>query len=599
MHMRSSNWGGIIGLALLGLTASAGAAVLGNPCSPLTYGAVGDGTVGTNNGTLNTVAIQSAIDACAARGGGIVALNPLPNGANVYLTGPIQLKSHVYLAINAGVTLLATTDQGQYSIAYLNYPMPGTNVFPFVPTRPYEALVFAYQAVDTGIMGTGTINGQGNVVSDTTNRPAGTGTGATRFDGPSYIGTTVGTPTSLFSWWTLPPPGNGATLNGTTWYTAPQTDIPTSNGVARPWLVEFYECSNVLVNGITLVNSPMWNLVLRYSSHITVTNYHVQNYSDPAATIPAPTIGPNTDGIDPVGASLLTISNIFVQVGDDDVAIKSGLPKDVVSGIQQPPGSDANMIGLPEMPSHDITITNANITGGHGISIGSEASNGVYNVTIQNINANGSSLTEGLRIKTGRTRGNYAVGIHDISIDNMIATNVVQPILIYGYYPASGPPNENGATTQCTLTTTTNCIDPPQAIQPYTPNVYNINISHLHATGATQQSVIAGVPESCILNVNMNDVSIQSTNAAPALGNGTFLLRNVTGTFTDVSLTSTFSPPVPGWIVQENVIATATGGTPFAGGVTSVNTPPLATTPPGVQCAPYPPGNVYPIGTIP
>jgi len=599
MHMRGSHWVGIIGLALSGLTASGEAAALGNPCSPLTYGAVGDGTVGTNNGTLNTVAIQSAIDACAARGGGIVALNAQPNGSNVYLTGPIQLKSHVYLAVNAGVTLLATTDQGQYSIAYLNYPMPGTNVFPFVPTRPFEALVFAYQAVDTGIIGTGTINGQGNVVSDTTNRPAGTGTGATRFEGPSYIGTTVGTPTSLYSWWTLPSPGSGAVLNGTTWYNAPQTDMPTSNGVARPWLVEFDECSNVLVNGITFVNSPMWNLVLRYSSHITVTNYHVQNYSDPAATIPAGTIGPNTDGIDPVGASFLTISNIFVQVGDDDVAIKSGLPKDVVSGIQLPPGSDVNMIGLPEMPSHDITITNANITGGHGISIGSEASNGVYNVTIQNINANGSSLTEGLRIKTGRTRGNYAVGIHDINIDNMVATDVVQPILIYGYYPAGGPPNENGATTQCTLTTTNNCIDPPQAIQPYTPNVYNINISRLHATGATQQSAIAGVPESCILNVNMNDVSIESTNAAPAVGNGTFLLRNVTGTFNNVNLVSTASPAVPGWVVQENVIATATGGTPFSPGVTSVNTPPLATTPPGAPCAPYPPGNVYPIGTIP
>ena len=78
---------------------------------------------------------------------------------NVYLTGPIQLKSHVYLAVNAGVTLLATTDQGQYSIAYLNYPMPGTNVFPFLPTAPYEALVFAYQAVDTGIIGTGVIIG--------------------------------------------------------------------------------------------------------------------------------------------------------------------------------------------------------------------------------------------------------------------------------------------------------------------------------------------------------------------------------------------------------------------------------------------------------
>jgi len=598
--MRASHWGCRIGLTLLGLGMSAGVALAaGNPCSPLTYGAVGDGTVGTNNGTLNTAAIQAAINACAARGGGIVALNPSPTGKNVYLTGPIQLKSHVYLQISGGVTLLATTDQGQYSIAYLNYPMPGTNVFPFVPTAPYEALVFAYQAVDTGIIGTGTINGQGNVVSTSTNRPAGTGTGANRYDGPSYIGTTVGTPTSLYSWWTLPSPGNGVSLNGTTWYKDPQTDIPTSNGVTRPWLVEFYECSNVTVNGITLVDSPMWNLVLRYSSYITVTNYHVQNYSDPGATIPAPTIGPNTDGIDPVGASFLTISQIAVQVGDDDIAIKSGLPLDVVSGVQMPPGSDPNSIGLPTMPSHDITITNATITGGHGISIGSEASNGVYNVSIQNISATGSSLTEGLRIKTGRTRGNYATGIHDISINNMVATDVVQPILIYGYYPAGGPPNETGATTQCTLTVTTNCIDPPQAIQQYTPNVYNIFISNLMATGASQSSVIAGVPESCILNVIMNDVSIESTAAGPAGANGTFQLRNMTGSFNNVNLTSTRSPAIPSWVVQENVIATETGGSPFPGGVTSVNTPPLATNPPGAPCAPYPPGNVYPIGFIP
>jgi polygalacturonase len=566
------------------------------PCSPLTYGAVGDGTIGTNNGTLNTAAIQSAIDACAARGGGIVALSPVPSGQNVYLTGPIQLRSHVYLEINAGVTLLATTDQGQYSIANIDYPMPGTNVSPYVPTAPYEALVFAHQALDTGIIGSGVINGQGNVVSDSNNRPAGTGTGATRFDGPSYIGTTVGTPTSLYSWWTLPSPGNGASLNGTTWYKAPQTDIPTSNGPARPWLVEFYECSNVLVNGITLVDSPMWNLVLRYSSHITVTNYHVQNYSDAAATIPAPTIGPNTDGMDPVGSSYLTISNIFVQVGDDDIAIKSGLPTDVVSGVQLPPGTDQNQIGLPAMPSHDIKVTNVNMTGGHGISIGSEASNGVYNVTIQNVHSNGSSLSEGLRIKTGRTRGNYATGIHDITVNNMIATNVVQPILIFGYYPAGGPPNETGFTTQCTLTTTTNCVDPPQAIQPNTPNLYNITISGLTATGATQQSIIAGVPESCILNVNLNNVSISSSESAPTGADGTFLLRNMTGTFNNVNMTSTQSPPIPAWVVQENVQVTATG-TP---GLTSpVNTPPLTTTPAGAQCAAIPPGNVYPIGYTP
>jgi polygalacturonase len=567
----------------------------GNPCSPLTYGAVGDGQVGTNNGTLNTTAIQTAINNCAAQGGGIVSLSRVASGQNVYLTGPIQLQSHVLLQINAGVTLLATTDMGQYSIAYLDYPMPGTNAFPFQPTAPFEALIFAYQATDTGIIGTGTINGQGNVVSTSTNRPAGTGTGANRFTGPSYIDQ-VGSPSATYSWWTMPTPGNGASLNGTTWYKAPQTDIPTSNGPARPWLVEFYQCDNVTVNGITLVDSPMWNMVLRYSSHITITNYHVQNFQDAAATIPAPTTGPNTDGIDPVGSSFIAISNINVQVGDDDVAIKSGLPTDVVAGVQLPAGSDANETGLPAMPSHDITITNANITGGHGISIGSEASNGVYNVTIQNVNANGSSLSEGLRIKSGRTRGNYATGIHDITINNMIATNVQQPILIYSYYPASGPVNETGFTTQCTLTTTTNCVDPPQAIQPNTPNIYNITISGLKATGATSASIIAGVPEACILNVNMNNVSIATSAAAPAGADGTFQLRNMTGTFTDVTLTSTHNPPIPQWVVQENVQVTATG----TSGLTSpVSTSPLTTTPPGAPCATLPPGNVLPIGTIP
>lgn len=614
--MRDSHLGGIIGLALLGLTMSAGAAMAaGNPCSPLSYGAVGDGTVGTNNGTLNTVAIQSAIDACAARGGGIVALNPSPSGKNVYLTGPIQLKSHVYLEINAGVTLLATTDQGQYSIAFLNYPMPGTNVFPFAPTAPYEALVSAYQAVDTGILGTGTINGQGNVVSTSTDRPAGTGingfaAGPITATNPSYVDSLLGGPAAKYCWWNsgvagltcpaFPAPGNGlggVSLNGTTWYVAPQTDIPTSNGPARPWLIEFYQCGYVTVNGITLTNSPMWNLVLRNDSYVTVTNLHVINYSDPAATIPNGSIGTNTDGIDPVGSSYVTITNINIQVGDDDVAIKSGLPLNVMSGVPVPvPPGDPNEVGLPTMPSHDITIAQANITGGHGISIGSEASNGVYNVLIQNINANGSSLSEGLRLKTGRTRGSYNPGIHDITVDNMVATNVVQPILIYDYYPAGGPPNEIGATQQCTATLVTNCIDPPQAIQPYTPNVYNIFISGLTATGATSQGIIAGLPESCILNVVLNNVSIATNTSSPSIGNGTFLLRNMTGTFANVNMTSTHSPPIPAWVVQENVQVTATG-TP---GLTSpVDTPPLTTTPQGIPCAAFPPGNVYPMGYIP
>jgi polygalacturonase len=604
--MRRSHLTGIIGLAPLALAMSAAAGhAAGNPCSPLTYGAVGDGIIGTNNGTLNTAAIQSAINACAAAGGGVVPLTAQPSGKNVYLTGPIQLLSHVLLEVGAGVTLLATTDEGQYSAAYLDYPMPVAATPPYAPVAPYEALVFAYQATDTGIIGTGVIDGQGNVTQPNTNRPAGTGTGANRFLGPSYINSLAAGPNALYEWYTMPSPGNGAVVNGVTWYKAPQTDVPSSNGPTRPFLVEWYECQNVTVNGITLVDSPFWSMVARYSSNITISNYHVQNYTTPQLTGPASLYG-NTDGFDPVGSSYITINNFTVQNGDDIIAIKSGLPLWVQAGVQGAPGSDPNEVNaagiyLPQMPTHDMTISNANLLGGSnsGISIGSEASNGVYNILLENLheapNAQGQGTSVGLRIKTGRSRGNYAVGDHDITVQNMTLLGTPQPIQFYSYYPNSAP----------TETANSSTWDPPQAIQPYTPNVYNITFNNLTATGATSTSVMTGVPESCILNVVMNNVSITSstggttTTVPHSLPAGMFQLRNVTGTFTNVKLTSTRSPAVAPWAEQENVQVTTAGTTPampFPYTGPGTGTGPLATNPPGAVCAT---SNNYPLGTIP
>src|SRR5208282_4992546 len=138
-------------------------------------------------------------------------------------------------------------------------------------------------------------------------------------------------------------------------------------------------------------------------------------------------------------------------------------------------------------------------------------------------NASGTGLSEVLRIKTGRTRGNYATGIHDIDVKNMVATGASQPILVYDYYPASSPPTE---------TSSSATWDVPQAIQPNTPNVYNLTISGLTATNATSAAVISGVPEACILNVILNNVSITTntsgvTTAVPnSLPAGMFQLRN-------------------------------------------------------------------------
>ena len=72
--MRTSHL--IIALAPLALAMTAGAAAAagGAVLAADYHGAIGDGTIGTNNGTLNTSFIQAAINACAAQGGGIVAV---------------------------------------------------------------------------------------------------------------------------------------------------------------------------------------------------------------------------------------------------------------------------------------------------------------------------------------------------------------------------------------------------------------------------------------------------------------------------------------------------------------------------------------------
>ena len=129
-----------------------------------------------------------------------------------------------------------------------------------------------------------------------------------------------------------------------------------------PWLVEFYQCTNVTVNHVTLTNAPMWNLVFRYSDHITVSEYTATVTPDPLVA--------QTDGIDLIGSSNATLLFLNIGSGGDSVALKSGLVPDAIAG-------DPNEAGLPQRPTHDVKIINSTFTNGHGIVVGSEAVNGV------------------------------------------------------------------------------------------------------------------------------------------------------------------------------------------------------------------------------
>ena len=84
--------------------------------------------------------------------------------------------------------------------------------------------------------------------------------------------------------------------------------------------MEFYNCTRVQVEGVLLTNSPMWDLGLRYDTDVEVEGLRVFNNAND------PTGAPNTDGVDLVGSRDVRLSHLDIDTGDDDVAMKSGLP---------------------------------------------------------------------------------------------------------------------------------------------------------------------------------------------------------------------------------------------------------------------------------
>jgi polygalacturonase len=199
-------------------------------CNPRSYGAVAEGM------TDNTAAIPTAIDRCADRGG-IVPIT----GGGTYVTGPIELRSRIFLRIDAPTLLKNTSDHTQYQPAFIGYPFRFANDPALIGTGPQltgkpEAMISAANVEDSGICGDGTIDGGGNV-------PAAAATS----DNPGAL-----------SWWQLA--ANAKSLISYPGF----PDIPTSNGLPRPWLAEFYNSKRIRIEGVLLTNSPMWDLALRY-----------------------------------------------------------------------------------------------------------------------------------------------------------------------------------------------------------------------------------------------------------------------------------------------------------------------------------------------
>ncbi len=227
----------------------------------------------------------------------------------------------------------------------------------------------------------------------------------------------------------------------------------------RPRLILIDHSKHIRIEGVTIQNSASWQVTLYYSDDVTIRD----------GRILAPERSPNTDGVDPFSSHHVTISHMTIDVGDDNIAIKSGQP-----------GS----LG-PDDPSTDITVIDCNFLHGHGMSIGSEVSGGVQNVRVARVHFQGTA--NGVRVKSNRDRGG---DIGNLDFRDLTMQDVATPILITEYYPRI--PDQDSA----------------QPGTPLTPHFHDIRIENLKATGAKTAGFIVGLPESPITSITLTNVDI-------------------------------------------------------------------------------------------
>jgi polygalacturonase len=323
--------------------------------------------------------------------------------AGTYLSAPIVLKSKITLQLDKGATLLGSADHGDYP-AMMEFRAPGL-----------QPLVSAIGASNVSITGEGVIDGAGE------------------------------------SWWQMARSVKNAGIVG--------------SGHPRPTLVVFDHCKHVLVEGVTIQNSPMWQLVPYYSDDVTIRNIKVL----------APANSPNTDAIDPFSSSNVRIEHVFTDVGDDDIAIKSG---------------EINSPG-PDDPSRDITITDCTFMHGHGLSIGSEIAGGARNIRAERIRFEGTD--NGIRVKANRDRGN---NVGPLFFRDIEMKDVKNALVISEYYPKVLPP----------------ATELPQPVTRLTPHFHDITIENLNAVGSTTAAVIVGLPEAPVMGVVLRHVKIAAKN---------------------------------------------------------------------------------------
>jgi polygalacturonase len=249
----------------------------------------------------------------------------------------------------------------------------------------------------------------------------------------------------------------------------------------RPQFIQPYRCKNVLIQGVTLKNSPMWQVHPVLCTNVTVSRMTITGASMNRES------GPNTDGCDPESCTDVLIDNCKFNTGDDCIAIKAGRNED---------GRRVNM------PSQNIVIRDCHMADGHGgVTIGSEISGGVRNVFAENCRMDSPRLDTAVRIKNNAMRGGL---LENIFVRNIEVGEVAQAGVSIDFFYEEGPAGK------------------------FTPVVRNVGIQGLNTRKAQYALYLRGLKNAPIGEVTLVDCNLQGVEKPNVVENVNGLaLKNV------------------------------------------------------------------------
>ena len=326
------------------------------------FGAVPDGK------TDCTEAFAAAIDSISRMGGGHVIV---PRG--VWKTGPIVLKSNIDLHLKKGATILGSENKELY--VQKNDPRDGS--------KKCNALIRATKCENVGVTGKGVIDGQGFIWRPIKEKKVVRDGGLKEvWDEALALGGTLKQDDKTYRIWY---PFN---LN-------PELGIPNIAATPeiqekmRPTLVNIIDSKNVLIEGVTLRNSPKLHLVPTRIQNLIIEN----------VTIDCPWWAQNGDAIDPGNVQVALIAGCHVSCGDDGLCMKGG----------------AGQKGVDAGPQRDFLITNDTVYRAHGgFVIGSEYSGGMQRIIVKDCMFDGTDI--GCRFKSAPGRGGWCEDIYCYNI---------------------------------------------------------------------------------------------------------------------------------------------------------------------------------------